>query len=235
VIAYFSNGSMKLTAMIGLLVIIMVVLVFINRKRSRNLVRRDQESASPRAEALSVKSEGSLLRVQSILAILILLLPSLMYTQAQNKFYRPQPDSAELVNFVKTLPQNTLISGYPCFLDDIPLYSQRAVLFSCEIESRDMETMNAVLKAYYAEDEEDVLAFCRRYNVDYMVAGRETFTESFRSQEHIIFEPLNSFLKQQLNGRNTFAVEQIPESRKIFQNKSYYVFSCTPDNLLYSQ
>jgi hypothetical protein len=226
---------MRLTAVMGILVTIIGVLVFINRKYPRNLVRRDQVSAPPLAEAINVKSEGSILRVQSILVISILLLPPLIYTQARNNFYRPHPDTAELVNFVKTLPKNTLISGYPCFLDDIPLYSQRAVLFSCEIESRDMEMMNAVLKAYYEESEEDVLAFCRRYNVDYMVASEVTFTEAFRNREQIIFEPLNSFLKQQLEGRSTFAVEQIPENRKIFQNESYFVFQCTSDNLLSTQ
>jgi hypothetical protein len=235
VIVYFFNGSMRLTAVMGILVTIIGVLVFINRKYPRNLVRRDQVSAPPLAEAINVKSEGSILRVQSILVISILLLPPLIYTQARNNFYRPHPDTAELVNFVKTLPKNTLISGYPCFLDDIPLYSQRAVLFSCEIESRDMEMMNAVLKAYYEESEEDVLAFCRRYNVDYMVASEVTFTEAFRNREQIIFEPLNSFLKQQLEGRSTFAVEQIPENRKIFQNESYFVFQCTSDNLLSTQ
>lgn len=224
---YLADVSRTLTAVVGLLIIAIAVLLFVNRKRS--LPRPRQSSASTIPEDSKATSEGTSSQILSILFTSILVIPLLIYIQGPNSFIRPQPDTAELINFIKTLPQNALISGYPCLLDDIPLYSQHSILFSCETESRDMGMMMTALDAYFAETEAEVLAFCREYNVDYMVASQETFSEAFRSQEYIIFEPLNSFLKQQLEGRSTFVLEQLPDSRKSFQNSTFFAFPCTAD------
>lgn len=228
VIVYLADVSRTLTAVVGLLIIAIVVLLFVNHKRFPSMPRQNNASTIP--ENLKATAGGTPSQILSILFISVLIIPLLIITQGSNDtFIRPQPDTAELINFIKTLPQDALISGYPCLLDDIPLYSQHSILFSCETESRDMNMMMTALDTYFAETEAEVLAFCREYNVDYMVASQETFTEAFRSQEHIIFEPLNSFLKQQLEGRSLFVLEQIPDNRKSFQNSTFFVFPCSAD------
>lgn len=227
VIVYLADVSGILTAVVGLLIIAVAVLLFVNRKRLLPVSRQNNASTLP--DNLKASAEETPSQILSILFTSVLVIPLLIYIQGPNTFIRPQPDTAELINFIKTLPQNTLISGYPCLLDDIPLYSQRPVLFSCETESRDMGMMMTALDAYFAETEEDVLAFCKEYGVDYMVVSQETFTETFRSQQHIIFEPLNSFLIQQLEGRSSFVLERIPDNRRSFQNNTFYAFPCTAD------
>ena len=228
-IVYFSDVSTALTAVFGLLLAVIVVLIWGSRRRLPS------KSKSDGVLAVEAASGTTSLRIQSILVGSLLVLPLLIYMQGPNNFYRPEPDGAALINFAKTLPQDTLISGYPCFLNDIPLYSQRMVLFSCETESRDMNMMTAALDAYFAETGEAVLAFCRQYDVDYIVASPDSFTETFRNQAHIIFEPLNGLLKQKLEGRNTFALNDISENSKLFQNESFFVLPCTAEALAAAQ
>lgn len=231
VIVYLADVSRTLAAVVGLLVITIAVLLFVNRKRFPPMSRQNNTSTIP--ENLKATDEGTSSQILSILFTSVLVIPLLIYhTHRPNTFIRPQPDTAELINFIKTLPQDALISGYPCLLDDIPLYSQHSILFSCETESRDMNMMMTALDTYFAETEAEVLAFCREYNVDYMIASQKTFTEAFRSQEHIIFEPLNSFLKQQLEGRSSFVLEHIPDNRKSFQNSTFFAFPCTADTFV---
>lgn len=226
---YLADVSRIATILIGILVGVMIALIVISHRHARDSVQ-DQEipMASGSKAAISERKPDW---VRSFLLASLLLVAFLFYVQGPDRFYRPQQEMGELANFIKTLPQDAIIAGYPCFLDDVPLYSQRMVLFSCQIESRDMGMMEEALDAYFAEDEERVLAFCREYDVDYVVAGDETFTEQFMSQEHILFEPLNSFLKQQLSGRRTFAVERVPDDAKVFLNQSYFIFPCTADVL----
>jgi len=226
---YFSDISRAVKIVIGVLLIVMIFLILIIRRRSRSTSRLDQDS--PGIGHPGLGAEGSSARIPSFLFTLLLLFPILFYIQSSDTFYRPEPEVAELLQFVETLPKSAIISGYPCYLDDIPLYARRMVLFSCETESRDMGMMEASLDAYFSATEGDVLAFCRRYDVDYMVAGFETFTEEFINQDLILFEPLNSFLKEELSGRSSFALEEIREDEKIFQSDSYFVFPCTPDAL----
>ncbi len=226
-LVFLSGAPTALSASTGLLVVIAVGLAFVGRRRSRTAA---DNGRSPAASGNSGANRGrGATRVQTVLAFLLLALPLLVFLQLPNRLHRPGSESAELVSFAKTLPQDTLISGYPCLVDDIPLYAQRTVLFSCEVESRDMALMLAALDAYFAEDEAEVLGFCRQYGVDYMVASPETFTEAYREQERIMFEPLDSYVRQQLEGRSDFALDQIPETSKIFHNDTLYVFPCTAD------
>jgi len=62
-----------------------------------------------------------------------------------------------------------------------------------------------------------------------MVASPWTFTEAYRDQERIMFEPFDSYLRQQLEGRSDFILDQIPDTNKIFRNDSLFVFPCTAD------
>lgn len=226
-IVYFANISRVLTAVVGLLVCLITVLLFVNRKRFSLKAR--QNVISTISEDLKPISEGASSPILSILFTLVLVIPLAAYTQGPGTFIRPENDTAELINFVKTLPQNTLIAGYPCLLDDVPLYSQHSILFSCETESRDMGMMMKALDAYFAESDAEVLAFCEEYSVDYMIVSQENFAEAFISQEYIIFEPLNSFLKQQLEGRSSFVLNQIPDNSKTFQNRTLFAFPCRAD------
>ena len=226
---YFSDISNVLKGIIGLQVIIAAILVFVARKHTRQVIQQDDIYLT--LDRSKTPSKKTHLHILSSLVSCVLVIPLIIYVQGPNNFYRPQKDTAELIDFVKTIPPNSLIAGYPCLLDDIPLYAQRAILFSCETESRDMDMMMAALDTYYAETEAEVLEFCRKYNIDYMVANHTTFTDAFQNQEIILFEPLNSFLKQQLARKQSFVIEQVPDDRKTFRNSSYFVFPCTPDAL----
>ncbi|MCA9900538.1 MAG: hypothetical protein H6656_20190 [Ardenticatenaceae bacterium] len=230
VVVYLADVSEVLTAVVGLMIVAVGILLFISRRRSSSETTQVTAPANP--ETLKSTSDNTSSGMLAVLFAMVLIIPLILYSQGPSTFIRPQQDNAELINFIKSLPQDVLIAGYPCLLDDVPLYSQHAVLFSCETESRDMGMMMKALDAYFAEAEEDVLAFCREYNVDYLVASEENYTDAFISQEHIIFEPLNSFLKQQLEGRDTFVIKQITDDRRVFQNSSFFVFPCSAETFV---
>lgn len=222
-----SGASPILTFSLILLVVVAAALLIIGRRRSKTLLHDGGDSEEPGGSASN--SAPSSLRVQSIVAFSLLVLPLFLFLQLPSRLSQPESESAALVSFAKKLPQDVLIAGYPCLVDDIPLYARRKVLFSCEVESRDMAMMLAALDAYFTEDEAQVLRFCRKYGVDYMVASPWTFTQAFRDQERIMFEPFDSYVRQRLAERSNFVLDQIPDTKKIYSSESIFVFPCTAD------
>ena len=235
VLVLISDAPVLLAILIGLLAACAIVLALLGRKESATVSHGQGEKLPIIQESEGPDAQDSPRRGPAILAFSLLLLPLLLAFVIPGRYERPPPDSAELVTFARTLPKDVLISGYPCSLDDVPLYAQRTVLFSCEVESRDMTMMLASLDAYFAESEEQVLEYCRQYGVDYMVASPWTFSEAYRSQERLIYDPFDTYLKQQLDGRSGFALERIPESAKIFQNDSHFVFPCSAEAVLFER
>lgn len=230
VVVWFSEAALAIKVLLTVLVVFAALLLFALRRRSYN--NENTEKHVHREQLLTSQLERNPLRIQVLMIGGMLLLPLLLYVQSPSTFYRPQGDRAGLVEFLKTLPDDALIAGYPCYLDDVPLYAQRTILFSCETESRDMEMMQAALDAYFAPAGADIAAFCRSYGVDYMVVGNETFTAAFRSQDLILFEPLNGYLKQSLEGRDRFALTEVAAEEILFQNGTYFVLPCAAESFV---
>jgi len=228
-LALLSGATAALKITVGLLFVLIVALVLTGRRRWQTLAAIGGDP-SAEVEAGS-NGEPKSLRVQTVLVFSILILPLILFLQLPDRLHRLPSESGELVGFAKTLPQDVLIAGYPCLLDDIPLYAQRTILFSCEVESRDMTMMLSALDAYFATEADKLLGFCQQYGVDYLVASPWTFTEAFQEQERIMFEPFESYLRARLAGSSNFVLERVPEEEKLFQNDSSFLIPCSAEGL----
>jgi hypothetical protein len=143
----------------------------------------------------------------------------------------PPADERKMLAFLETLPEDILIAGTPCALNNVPLFAKRQILFSCEQMSQDGDLMREALNAYYAQKMQVVLGFCQAHDVDYLVVNRQTYTEEYLDAGWIFFEPYNQELLPCIKSREGFALAQVPEDAKVFQSGDYFVMPCTESPL----
>jgi hypothetical protein len=151
----------------------------------------------------------------------------------QRVFYKPTPQQRSLYTFVETLPKEALFSGEPCLLDDIPLYAKRTTIMSCEPRGYDKNTQLVwdTLISYYTDDIGDIVSYCADYHIDYLLVDTNRYTPEFLEAGQFYYEPYNSEITAWLNGRSHFALLNIPDEQKLFQQENLFVIPCTPEAL----
>ena len=109
---------------------------------------------------------------------------------------------AEIYTFIETLPEDSLLAGWPRgFMDNITYMTGRDVLVTYEthqvLHINYMQTLGqrvkAVMDAYYATSLEDVLKLRDEMKVDYLIVNLQHFTMMPR-----YFQPYDDYLKQKL-------------------------------------
>ena len=160
-------------------------------------------------------------------AAVIFLTGWLVYAPAisQASFLNPDPAERELMQFLETLPKDTLIAGTPCALGSVPLFAKRQVLFSCE-KFTDDAIMREALDAYYSPDKQVVNDFCLKYDIDTLVVDSRFYSKYFLDNGLIFFEPYNQELLPRVTNQTTFALAQVPDEAKLFQSEDLFVISC---------
>jgi hypothetical protein len=141
-------------------------------------------------------------------------------------FLDPPPAERALLEFLATLPEDSLIAGTPCALDSVPLFAQRQILFSCERAVNDPELIHEALNVYYADNTQVVVDFCQARVVDYLAVDLQVYTEEYLANGRIFFEPYNHELLPRIAGRDTFALAHVPDQLKIFQSENLFVVPC---------
>jgi hypothetical protein len=145
-----------------------------------------------------------------------------------DSFYFPSTSEEALFAFVETLPEDSLIGGDPCALNNIPFYAKRAVLFSCErykfLDSP--ETVRAMLDAYYADTRQEVNQFCTNYDVNYLIVDESKFDPDFIAGEEYFYAPYDEWLAEKIKDRSQFALNNITNQEKLFQVDSRFVTPC---------
>jgi hypothetical protein len=136
----------------------------------------------------------------------------------------PTQNQRKLLTYLQTLPKDVLIAGTPCALDNVPLFAKRQILFSCEHPIDDETLTLTALKAYYAREKEEVLSFCRAYQVDYLVVDSRYY--QYANPTWVFYEPYNEKVLRAIRGRETFALSTIPNAERAFQSEHYYVIKC---------
>jgi hypothetical protein len=141
-------------------------------------------------------------------------------------FLNPSAAERKLLEFVETLPEDVLLAGTPCALDNVPLFAKRQILFGCEKISADTSLMHDALRAYYAESNQVVVDFCQERSIDYLVVDLRTYSDDYLSAEWVFYEPLNQVLLSHIAGQDAFALAHVPDTIKMFQLEHYYVVAC---------
>jgi hypothetical protein len=143
------------------------------------------------------------------------------------EFLNPSENERELLRFLETLPKDALIAGYPCALDNVPLFSKRQIMFSCEQSTDDGQLIMDTLNAYYAGTVGEITQFCNSYHVDDFVVDKRTISQRYLAQGWIYYEPYNSQIYPKVIAKNDFALMEIPSGLRNFENKDYFVFPCS--------
>jgi len=159
---------------------------------------------------------------------LALLLGWLIYAPVLQKISSLDPSETErsLYSFINTLPKDVLIAGTPCTLNSVPLFAKRQILFSCErYDKEDPIVLNA-LEAYYTDDREVLIDFCRTHNIDYLVVDSETYSTEYLQQGHLFYEPYNQRSLVDIGDRDQFVLAEVPDEDKVFQTENYFVMLC---------
>ena len=148
----------------------------------------------------------------------------------QRVFYEPTPQQRALYTYVETLPKQALFSGEPCLLDDIPLYAKRTTIMSCEPRGYDKNTQLVwdTLFSYYTDDIGDIVSYCADYHIDYLLVDTNRYAPEFLETGQFYYQPYNGVITAWLNGRSSFALLDIPDEQKLFQQDNLFVISCTP-------
>ncbi len=131
-----------------------------------------------------------------------------------------------LLSYVASQPDGSIFFGSPCLLSDIPTFSQKQVLFSCEQPHPNANITSHALTAYYAPSFNDVINFCQQHKVDYLIVDETDFTPEAIQSGHYYFEPFDTMLAPVIQAQNNFALMQIPEEDKLFQTDTTFVISC---------
>lgn len=131
-----------------------------------------------------------------------------------------------LLSYIETLPDDSILFGSPCLLSDIPTFSKRQVLFSCEQPHPNNDVTQQALAAYYAPSFDKILNFCQLHQVNYFVVNEADFTPRAIQSGLYYYEPFNSMLAPTIQPQENFALMQIPKEDKLFQIDDIFIVSC---------
>lgn len=199
--------------LIGLTMLLLILIILTNRRKA-GIVQDDKPVALPGKTSQLIL--GGFLLVFSLF-YLLLMVPT---------FYSPSEDNLPFFEFVQTLPEDSLLAGSPCQLDNIPFYGKRPVLFSCERFLLKPEMILDNFRALYATEVDRVTDFCRKYGVTHLVVDVKMFEEDYLIKGDYFFEPFNSILAPELTSQSDFLLNKVLEGQKLFQHNSIFVIPC---------
>jgi hypothetical protein len=92
-------------------------------------------------------------------------------------------------------PKDALIAGHPNLMDTIPTFAQRRAFATYELAHPWSRGLWAELKprladlfrAYYAADPQEVVAFCRKYGIAFLIVDDRHFTPAFLKGGYFLF------------------------------------------------
>jgi hypothetical protein len=211
------RGPVMSIVLIGLTVLLFILVYFLRR--------RQEDDTNPIARQSTVLPGRLTLGIMAGVGIILSLFFVRVITAGE--FYTPSSESLLLYDYVEMLPKDVLLAGSPCVLDNIPFYSKRSVLFSCKrYPEEDAPLILDSMRSNYASDGEQIYSFCRDYGVTHLAIDQDTLQLDFVNEGDYFFEPYNSILAPELTGRTDFALNNVPEDKKLFQIDSVFVIPC---------
>jgi hypothetical protein len=124
--------------------------------------------------------------------------------------------------YLRGLPEDTLVAGAPGDLDSVPTFARRRVLASHESALAFHEgyygeirrRINDLIEAYYAASPDDVAEFARRYGVDVFLVnrtafGQRTFPFAWTGLSNGRWEPYTSAVARKLQSGDHFALQSL--------------------------
>ena len=132
----------------------------------------------------------------------------------------------DLWKFISTLPQDIRVASHIRDGDDIPLFTQRANNGAFETLqpwltkswARQKARAEDTLRAFYATDRAEVLAYAKKYGVTHLLVNRARYKNDFKKQARS-FEPLSSFANELLAERELgeLVLRRLPPEAIIYE------------------
>jgi hypothetical protein len=202
---------------------LLVVLTGIVHRRAR--ANPSQVSGTVRETDSRGRNVGMGLLILVAIIVVWALRPFMYYT-----YFLASDAQKEMFAFIQTLPKDSLLTGTPD-ANHIPMFGQRSVLLTYERLGPGFKGTIDALLAYYADDPDDLLAFCDQYGVSYLVVNEQDFIQVREPDHRYFYEPYHSIVAPQLEQRNTFVLEMLPDSARSFQQDEWSLVACTADVL----
>lgn len=167
-----------------------------------------------------------------ISALLIFYAAKLIATPA-NIVYCADKD---IYDYLKSLPKDSLIAGYPTDMNCIALFGQRNPFVMSMLNAPFYKDYYKAIKqhefgfftAYYG-DKQEVQKFCKKSGVTHIIVNKDYFSKEFLSQEHYYSEPFEPFdslnhIKNITRGKKEFYLQN-PENA-VYESGNKIVVSC---------
>ncbi|RMH56521.1 MAG: hypothetical protein D6679_09075 [Candidatus Hydrogenedentota bacterium] len=140
-------------------------------------------------------------------------------------------DRVELYRTIRSLPGRPLIISHPDIGDEIPLMTGRSILVSEEFAhpwwSEVWDTMTVRIhdffRMYYATDTPTVAAFFERYGGDALIVDRRHFRRKYLRRGKFLFEPFNTWVRDNLSPGRESLVRRIPEEYRLYDGRRCFL------------
>jgi hypothetical protein len=92
-------------------------------------------------------------------------------------------------------PKDALVAGHPNLMDTIPTFAQRQAFATYELAhpwsrgfwAQLQPRLTDLFKAYYAADPQEIVAFCRKYGIAFLIVDDRHFTPAFLKGGYFLF------------------------------------------------
>ena len=154
-----------------------------------------------------------------VVPVLVLLPISL---PAYQSYFVQAPDTP-LYNYLRTIPDDSVIGAHPGLANHIPVFAKRSVLvnstlslpFYTDYYSRIKERTNDFFKAYYSQDEATVRDLCKKYSLTHIVVSNYHFSNEYLKQGRRYFNPYDDLIKELATEPSKAYLMNLPKEKKL--------------------
>ncbi len=139
----------------------------------------------------------------------------------------PSQAERELYAYLETLPEDIILAGSPEELTEIPLFAKRAVLIRDLRPGRSTPVLEN-FQAYYADEPGVVAAFCKRYQVDYLLINQNDFSKEYLASRDYFYQPYNAKILSYLEDKQDFL---LPSAESVFASGPLRLIPCSGEVL----
>jgi len=147
-----------------------------------------------------------------VLVVLFLAAAALSAVRLRNVGLYDYSAGRDLYSALQRTSKDALIAGHPRLMDNVLTFGRRPVFASFELAhpwsvglwQRMKPRLQAFFTAYYAENPEDVTAFCKKYGVDFIVIDKRHFEPGFLAHRPF-FAPFDDMIRRLVGSRRHFA------------------------------
>jgi len=146
-------------------------------------------------------------------AAVVLLAAALSFPRLHDLELYDYSGDAALYQAAWETPKDALFAGYPYLMDNLLTFGKRKVFVSYKLAHPWSKgwwkfvrpRLESLFRAYYAQDPEDVRAFCRENHIDFLVVDPADFKPAFLNARPF-FAPFDALIRETTKGRSRFAV-----------------------------